>query len=106
MHPQLRWNSNWAPSRHQRLKHAAASLFGTCWWGLLKHSAACRNTLKIGWDFFLGKILDQNINPIPSTHLPEMARTLVVKCCICDWDSLLQFLEATVSGKTARVRGP
>ena len=40
----------------------------TCFWGLLvgvlRHAAACRSTLKIGLGFFLGKISDQNINPI------------------------------------------
>ena len=52
-------------TRHQHLKHAAAS------------------TLKIGCDF-LKKYRTKISIPSLSGHLSEMASTLVVKWCICD----------------------
>ena len=50
--------------------------------GVLKHAAACRSTLKYGSGFF-GKKYGTKISiPSLSTHLSDMASTLVVKCCI------------------------
>ena len=81
----------------------------TCFWGLLvgvlKHSAACRSTLKIGLGV-LGKKCRTKISiPSLSTHVSEMANTVVVKCCICDGEDSVQFLELTICSKPVRDRG-
>ena len=71
----------------------------------LKHAAACRSTMKIGLGFFGGKYRTKLSIPSLSTHLSEMAGTLVVKCCICDWEVSGSFLELTICG-TSQGRDP
>ena len=66
---------------------------------------ACRSTLKIGLGFFGKKYRTKISIPSLSTHLSEMASTLVVKCCICDWEVSVSFLELTICG-TSQGRGP
>ena len=70
---------------HNIPQHALACRC-TFFWGLLvrllKHTAACRSTLKI----WLGKKYRPKISlPSLASHLSRMAGTLVVKC-VCGWE--------------------